>query len=201
MRVIRQLVRAIAHSIREQNQAFDENLKAGISELAVETIHKAKTSRKTGQRGGIPGALGTLLNESMVTPRDFFEGIGGGLHKAFMSIRKGQDRHVDNITEARTFFAELFGQYANKKKPGSEIENWRNHKTNETFKLEGGTITMNIAQKMSLYCLLKREQAAGHIFGSGIVVAEASTMTKLKEALGAKKEINYGTSRITMQEA
>ena len=201
MRVIRQLVRAIAHSIREQNQAFDENLKAGISELATETIHKAKTSRKTGQRGGIPGALGTLLNESMVTPRDFFEGIGGGLHKAFMSIRKGHDKHVDNITEARTFFAELFGEYANKKKPGSEIENWRNHKTNETFKLEGGTITMNVAQKMALYCSLKREQAAGHIFGSGIVVAEASTMSKLKEALGAKKEINYGTTRITMEEA
>ena len=201
MRVIRQLIRAIAHSIREQNNAFDENLKTGIAELATETIHKAKTSRKTGQRGGIPGALGTLLNESMVTPRDFFEGVGGGILKAFMSIRKGHDKHVDNMTEARTFFAELFGEYANKKKPGSEIENWRNHKTNETFKLEGGTITMNVAQKMALYCSLKRDQAAGHIFGSGIVVAEASTMSKLKEALGAKKEINYGTTRITMEEA
>ena len=201
MRVIRQLIRAITHSIREQNNAFDENLKAGIAELATETIHKAKSSRKTGQRGGLPGALGTLLNESMVTPRDFFEGIGGGLQKAFMSIRKGHDRHVDNITEARGFFAELFGQYANKKKPGSAIEEWRNHKTNETFELEGGTITMNIAQRMALYCSLKRDQAAGHIFGSGIVVAEASTMTKLKEALGAKKEINYGTTRITMEEA
>lgn len=201
MRIIRQLVRAIAHSIKEQNQAFDEELKAGISELATETIHKAKTSRKTGQRGGIPGALGTLLNESMVTPRDFFEGIGGGLLKAFMSIRKGHDKHVNNMTEARTFFAELFGEYANKKKPGSEIEKWRNHKTNETFDLEGGPITMNVAQKMSLYCLLKREQAAGHIYGSGIVVAEASQMNKLKEALGAKKELNYGTTRITMEEA
>ena len=201
MRLIRQLVRAVAHSIREQNKAFDEELKAGISELATETIHKAKTSRKTGQRGGIPGALGTLLNESMVTPRDFFEGIGGGLQKAFMSIRKGHDKHVNNMTEARTFFAELFGEYANKKKPGSEIEKWRNHKTNETFDLEGGPITMNVAQKMSLYCLLKREQAAGHIYGSGIVVAEASHMNKLKEALGAKKELNYGTTRITMEEA
>lgn len=201
MRTISMLIRAITHSIRKQNDAFDENLKAGIAESARETIHKAKTSRKTGQRGGIPGALGTLLNESMVTPRDFFEGIGGGIHKAFMSIRKGHDKHVDNITEAREFFAGLFGQYANKKKPGSAIEDWRSHKTNETFKLDGGTITMNIAQRMALYCSLKREQAAGHIYGSGIVVAEASTMTKLKEALGAKKEINYGTTRITMEEA
>lgn len=201
MRVISQLIKAITHSIRQQNKAFDENLKSGIAEAARETIHKAKTSRKTGQRGGIPGALGTLLNESMVSPRDFFEGIGGGINKAFMSIRKGHDKHIENITEARTFFADLFGQYANKKKPGSAIEEWRNHKTNEKIELEGGTINMNVAQKMSLYCLLKREQAAGHISGSGIVVAEASTMNKLKEALGAKKDLNFGTTRITMQEA
>lgn len=201
MRVIRQLISAIAHNIREQNKAFDENLKAGIAELATETIHTAKTSRKTGQRGGLPGALGTLLNESMVTPRDFFEGIGGGLLKAFMSIRKGHDKHVDNMTEAREFFAGLFGKYANKKKPGSAIEDWRSDKTNEKFELESGTITMNIAQKMSLHCLLKRKQAASHIFGSGIVVAEVSNMSKLKEALGAKKKINYNTTRITMEEA
>ena len=201
MRVIRQLIRAITHSISEQNKAFSENLKEMIAELARETINRAKTSRKTGQRGGLPGALGTLLNESMVTPRDFFEGIGGGLLKAFMSIRKGHDKHVDNMTEAREFFAGLFGKYANKKKPGSAIEDWRSHKTNEKFELEGGTITMNIAQRMALYCSLKRDQAAGHIFGSGIVVAEASNMSRLKEALGAKKEINYGTTRITMEEA
>lgn len=201
MRTISMLIRAITHSISKQNNAFSENLKEGIAESARETIHKAKTSRKTGQRGGLPGALGTLLNESMVSPRDFFEGIGGGIHKAFFSIRKGHDKHVDNITEARAFFADLFGQYANKKKPGSAIEEWRSHKTNEKFELDGGTITMNIAQRMALYCSLKRDQAAGHIFGSGIVVAEASTMSKLKEALGAKKEINFGTTRITMEEA
>ena len=198
------LMKYIANGIKNYNKTFDESIKEEISQLALESMDNAKARQaklKDGMyvgRSGILGGMNTILNESMVTPRDFFERIGGGLEKTFMGLRRGMDRHVDNMTKTREFFEEIFKEYNNKKKPGSKIEEWRSGKQVTTFDVQGGKIRLTPAQVMSLYCLAKREQAMGHILGSGIVASRVDSASKIGKMLGAKIQTGGPTMAVSM---
>lgn len=200
------LMKYIANGIKNYNKAFDESIKEEISQLALESVDNAKARQaklKDGvymDRSGILGGMDTILNESMVTPRDFFERIGGGLEKTFMGLRRGMDRHVDNMTKTREFFEGIFRQYNNKKKPGSKIEEWRDGKQVTTFDVQGGKIRLTPAQVMSLYCLAKREQAMGHILGSGIVASRVDSASKIGQMLGAKIQTGGSAVMIGMED-
>lgn len=206
------LMKYIVTNIRNYNKAFDENIKEGISQLGGETISKSKARQKKLKggkyydRSGGVGMMDRLLNESMVTPRDFFERIGGGMEKVFMSMRRGMDRHVDNLTKTRDFFDDIFKPYRNKTairkraKPGSIIEKWRDDTHLKEFSVQGGKIKLNPAQIMSLYCLSKREQALGHILGSGVVASRVDKASRIKKALGAKIETGGSTVMISLED-
>lgn len=200
------LLKAIRHNIQNYNKAFSDALNEDISNIAEETINKSQKvlERKKGGknygRSGAAGAIDAMLNESMVTPRDFFERLGGGMNKVFGSLRKGFDRHVDNITNAREFFDGIFTPYNKKGKPGSKIEKWRNASQSKEFEVYGGKITLNPAQIMSLYCLSKRDQAMGHILGGGIVASRVDAASKIKQALGAKIESRGSSVIVTMED-
>lgn len=206
------LMKYIVANVRNYNKAFDESVKESISQLADESIGKAKYRQeklkddKYHDRSGVLGAADRLLNESMVSPRDFFERLGGGLEKAFMSMRRGMDRHVDNMAQTRDFFDKLFEPYRNKtairkrSKPGSAIEKWRDDSQVQTFTVQDGEITLSPAQIMSLYCLSKREQALGHIFGSGIVASKVDKSSRLKKALGGKISTSGSTVMVSMED-
>ena len=206
------LLKAIVTNIRNYNKTFSDDIKATISGLAEKTIEAdneriAKRGKKA-DWSGIVGGADKILNESMVTPRDFFELLGGGIEDCFLAMRKGFDKHVDNITKTREFFDKIFAPY-NKKtkfrkraKPGSIIESWRDGSMMQEFALESGeSIKLNPAQMMSLYCLMKREQAQGHIFGSGIVASRVDNASKIKQALGAKIETQGSAVMITLADA
>lgn len=200
------LLKAIRHNIQNYNKAFSDALNEDISNIAEETINKSQKvlERKKGGknygRSGAAGAIDAMLNESMVTPRDFFERLGGGMNKVFGSLRKGFDRHVDNITNARKFFDGIFTPYNKKGKPGSKIEKWRNASQSKEFEVYGGKITLNPAQIMSLYCLSKRDQAMGHILGGGIVASRVEAASKIKQAVGAKIESRGSSVMVTMED-
>ena len=200
------LLKAIRHNIQNYNKAFSDALNEDISNIAEETINKSQKvlERKKGGknygRSGAAGAIDAMLNESMVTPRDFFERLGGGMNKVFGSLRKGFDRHVDNITNAREFFDGIFTPYNKKGKPGSKIEKWRNASQSKEFEVYGGKITLNPAQIMSLYCLSKRDQAMGHILGGGIVASRVDAASKIKQAVGAKIENRGSSVMVTMED-
>ena len=199
------LLKAIRHNIQNYNKAFSESLNEKISGIAEEAIaaSEKEMSRRGGKRTDRSGAAGTinsLLNESMVAPRDFFEQIGGGMNKVFGALRKGFDRHVDNITSAREFFDGIFSPYNRKGKPGSTIEKWRDDSQAKEFEVYGGKIKLNPAQIMSLYCLSKREQALGHILGGGIVASRVDAASKIKQALGAKIETRGSSVMVTQED-
>ena len=200
------LLKAIRHNIQNYNKAFSDALNEDISNIAEETINKSQKvlERKKGGknygRSGAAGAIDAMLNESMVTPRDFFERLGGGMNKVFGSLRKGFDRHVDNITNAREFFDGIFTPYNKKGKPGSKIEKWRNASQSKEFEVYGGKITLNPAQIMSLYRLSKRDQAMGHILGGGIVASRVDAASKIKQAVGAKIESRGSSVMVTMED-
>ena len=193
------LIAYIVHSVNMMNEAFAEDQRQKISELAGEAVSSARQRQSLlkdavkRDRTGLLGQIDRILNESMVTPRDFFEIMGGGMNKCYKSLRHGFDKYIDNMTATREFFEKTFKAYNKKKKPGSTIEKWRNGKETETFEVSGGKITLTPAQVMSLYCLSKREQAMGHILGSGIIADKVDAATRVGRIIGAKEQVSGGT--------
>ena len=195
------LMKYVTAQIRNENKLFDENLKGTREQIASQAIEAANQRRKNLKNGEFKNRSGMLrivddiLNESMVTPRDFFERLGGGMEKAFMSLRRGLDKRTMLVAESREFFDEMFADYGKKdlitrrNKPGSAIEDWRDGKTAKEFDCLGGKIKLTVAQRMSLYCLAHREAALSHIYGTGIVASHITPTSKIARSLGAK-EIN-----------
>lgn len=194
------LLKSVVHNINNCNKCFNENIKAGIDEIAKDVI--AKADEKIRARGKVKlergGTVGDLLNESNITSRDLFERMGGGMETMYMGLRSGFDKHINNITELREFFEDLFKGYHKKKKPGSKIQRWRNSKGLKTVRLESGEdIKISVAQIMSLYCSSKREQALGHILEGGIVLTEVKRAGKFREAIRGKRGLPGTSTKIT----
>ena len=196
------LLKAIVGNFRNINKAFTEGVKETISQMGDDAIADFRWKRsQRKQAGKNENLVDRLLNESMVTPRDFFELMGGSFDTLYGNIRKGFDKHIKNIDQTRGFFEDLFKQYYNKKKPGSELQAWSAAKAQVEFKLEqGGTVKLNPAQIMTLYCLNKREQAQGHIYASGIVASEVSEGKKLKQKLIGERSNTSKTSFVTIND-
>lgn len=196
------LLKAVVGNFKNMNKAFTDGVKATISDMgdAAITEFQRRTAQRKG-KGKSENLIDRLLNESMVTPRDFFELMGGNMETLYGNIRKGFDDHVRNIAHTREFFEELFQKYNKKKKPGSKIQVWSDAKSQVEFKLQqGGTIKLNPAQIMTLYCLNKREQAQGHIYASGIVASEVSEGKKLKQRLRGERSNTSKTSFVTVED-
>lgn len=199
---VQTILRSIRHSIDNVNKTFTEGLAENIEDLAVSSLRASQDRiQKFGrykERQNFTKGISALLNESMVTPRDFFERLGGGMKDVFMAIRHGQDKHIQNVQVFRNFMADVFEGYGRKGKPGSKIEKWRGTKSVKSYSLEhGGTIELSTAQAMSLYCAMKREQAAGHILGGGIVPTEVVDEGVKTFLIGKRKAIQTGTARVT----
>ena len=194
------LLKSVVHNINNYNKFFNENIKAGIDEIGKGVIESADAKIKARGKNKVErgGTVGDLLNESNITSRDLFERMGGGMETMYMGLRSGFDKHIDNITELREFFEDLFKGYHKKKKPGSKIQRWRNSKGLKTVRLESGEeIKISVAQIMSLYCSSKREQALGHILEGGIVLTEVKRAGKFREAIRGKRGLPGTSTKIT----
>ena len=65
----------------------------------------------------------------------------------------------------------------------------------------GQKVKMSRAQLMSLYCLLKRSQAVGHIMGGGITMTAIEPSKRLKGALAGTEPVSSAAIHITYGEA
>lgn len=194
------LLKSVVHNINNYNKFFNENINAGIDEIGKGVIESADAKIKARGKNKVErgGTVGDLLNESNITSRDLFERMGGGMETMYMGLRSGFDKHINNITELREFFEDLFKGYHKKKKPGSKIQRWRNSKGLKTVRLESGEdIKISVAQIMSLYCSSKREQALGHILEGGIVLTEVKRAGKFREAVRGKRGLPGTSTKIT----
>lgn len=164
------LFRAFEHQMNTYNKAFDENNKKATSETA-HSIFNDLDKIGDGKGKWKLGVMGRLLTSNF-NPSDFFELLGGDVADLYNATRKGFDKYVDRLDNAKTF---LQDRVDNKK-----ADKWANHVA--TYKTSSGEdIELTDTQLMSLYCLNKREQAQGHIYGGGIVSAplKVKNMRKL----------------------
>lgn len=193
-------VQALLHAIRvdvsNANKAFVAS--RSIDDTARSVIWEANEYADNSKKRRSGGIVNQLLNESMVKPMEFFEHLGPTMKSVYMGLRRGMDVQSNRMKETRAFFAEVFEGYGKKGKPGSEVQKWRNEKTLQEFELESGEkISLNTAQIMSLYCLSKRKQALGHIYGQGICAAEIIDFGIVRSTIGEKEVHKRSTTMVT----
>lgn len=155
------LLKQIKHQMSHINKCFNDEISEGIHELGESTIWEANEQKEAKEYTSVKMHVNKLLNESMVTPADMFELIGGAQKKLYQGMRNGFDRHVQNVQMAIQFTQSTIGD--------AKVKDWSQNK--HTFTLESGKVEMTTSQLMTLYALMQREQAQGHILGSGIVMA------------------------------
>lgn len=187
------ILSALVHDMRQFNKIRVAEKEVEIQDIGDETIDKLNERiKKFGKRKTYYGArsgIDRLLNEGEETPVYFFERIGGGMQLMYKELRKGNDQHIRNMDFIRKRFEQICGEYFNKKRPGSELENWRKASSAIPFELKcGTTIKLTPAQIMSLYCHSKRAQSLGHILGAGIVASPITTGQKLETKIKGNEE-------------
>lgn len=166
---IAHLFRAFERQLNSYNRAFTEGRRETITQSADKVVAEAREQKHGKWRTGIMGRVFT----SNLNPSDFFTMMGGEVEQLYKNVRKGFDTYEKHLATAR--------EYIQKRVDSKTAEKWANHK--QTFTTtDGEKITLTDTQLMSLYCLVKREQAQGHIFGQGIV----SAPVRVKKGLKAK---------------
>ena len=161
------LFRAFEHQLNSYNKAFNEEKMETISQSVDKVVREAKEQKHGKWHTGVMGRVFT----SNMNPSDFFTLMGGEIEQLYKNVRKGFDKYEKNLAKAKDFIQDRVDV--------KTAEKWMNHK--QTFTTtDGEKITLTDTQLMSLYCLMKREQAQGHIFGQGIVSAPVRVKEKIK---------------------
>ena len=160
---LNQALRVLKTSISKMNKLITNAHFASVTEAARSSMLEMAEYKAHKPMNDISEQADKMLKWEMFTPVYAFKRYGSAGESIFKGIQKGWSDFafaVDKVLK----FAE--GTYTDK-----EVEAWG--KETHSIKLsDGNTVTLTTAQLMSLYCLNKREQARGHIYGGGIRIAD-----------------------------
>ena len=159
MRQLSVVIRSVSHLVRNANKMV--SIKNGqkisaIGDAYMEDVQNKKTKNPDSRLR----VLNDMMNVQMLDTESFFKEMGKTVHDTiYRGLREGFDRKILHVKEASEFMQKT----VDKKK----IREWGEMEPKE-YTLSGGKISLTDAQIMSLYCLMRRTQARGHIFGGGI---------------------------------
>lgn len=159
MRQLSVVIRSVSHLVRNANKMV--SIKNGqkisaIGDAYMEDVQNKKTKNPDSRLR----VLSDMMNVQMLDTESFFKEMGKTVHDTiYRGLREGFDRKILHVKEASEFMQKT----VDKKK----IREWGEMEPKE-YILSGGKILLTDAQIMSLYCLMRRTQARGHIFGGGI---------------------------------
>ena len=159
-------VAAVEHSIGTINRAFAEGRYATISGEAEAIMRGLEHQKTKTQRRGFRGKAGQLFNVEMLNPYDYFHEMGEGGDAQYRKLRAAEDVQVRDYVDIQRFMQNTV--------ESKDINKWRKMRAQQ-IRVEGGTISLTVPQKMSLYLLNKREQARKHIYGGGIKQGRVAT--------------------------
>lgn len=151
-------IKAVEASIRTANKMLGASRFETISAFADGIRVDNLTKKDRGNYKGIVGKVDKLVNLDMLTPQSYFHRLGKTGEELFRMMRAAQDRHITIMQQAQEKTAQIIGK-TDINKLEREVH---------TFDLAGGKLKMSTAQVMSLYELMKREQARDHILKGGI---------------------------------
>lgn len=159
MRQLSVVIRSVSHLVRNANKMVSIKNGEKISTIGnayMEDVQNKKTKNPDSRLR----VLSDMMNVQMLDTESFFKEMGKTVHDTiYRGLREGFDRKILHVKEASEFMQKT----VDKKK----IREWGEMEPKE-YTLSGGKISLTDAQIMSLYCLMRRTQARGHIFGGGI---------------------------------
>lgn len=159
MRQLSVVIRSVSHLVRNANKMVSIKNGQKISTIGnayMEDVQNKKTKNPDSRLR----VLSDMMNVQMLDTESFFKEMGKTVHDTiYRGLREGFDRKILHVKEAAAFMQKT----VDKKK----IREWGEMEPKE-YTLSGGKILLTDAQIMSLYCLMRRTQARGHIFGGGI---------------------------------
>ena len=164
-------VKAVEASIRTANKMLAASRFQTVSSFAEGVRADNLTKKDRGSYRGVLGKVDKLANLDMLTPQGYFHRLGKTGEELFRMMRAAQDRHISIMQQAQEKTAQILG-----KTDTAALE-----RETHTFDLQAGTVKMSTAQIMSLYELMKREQARGHVLVGGIRPDALTGRRSLKE--------------------
>ena len=202
LNMVYDMIRWIKTGVASSNKAFNEQIKETVSEMGDTTISEMRDKKAKKEHTGLVAEADKLFAYDNITPADMFHRFGGVMEKLYGEIRQGFNKHIENTRTAIHEVGKIIGGHE------KDIKKWSGKKATATkFTVsDGTTIELTPAQVMSLYVLMKREQAAGHVLGSGIVpsdvvVSESKKVGKGKITLNTTKKITAErASRVTIED-
>ncbi len=168
------MLRVLTTSIRKMNKFITDAHFASITDAAQETMTElSEYAEYKPQNDAVEAAI-KILDWDTFTPVYAFKRYGRAGERVFGSIQKGWGEFAFAINDVLEFAKETYTD--------KEVKEWEK----EIHKIElsdGREATFTAAQLMSLYCLNKREQAQGHIYGGGIRIADIKNgKTKVQQS-------------------
>ena len=159
MRQLSVVIRSVSHLVRNANKMVSIKNGQKISTIGNAYMDDVQ-NKKTKNPDSRLRVLSDMMNVQMLDTESFFKEMGKTVHDTiYRGLREGFDRKILHVKEASKFMQKT----VDKKK----IREWGEMEPKE-YTLSGGKILLTDAQIMSLYCLMRRTQARGHIFGGGI---------------------------------
>ena len=157
MKKLRDIVRSLKRSVTDANKLLSGKRAAEIAEVAKGFMQDAE-EKKTAVQSGITRQLLDFMNLEMLDAGSFFKRLGDtAYNNIYKGLRDGFDKKILSVKEAADFMQETVDE--------KTVKKWRNAKA-EKFELKGREVWLTVPQKMSLYCLMRREQARQHIIGN-----------------------------------
>jgi hypothetical protein len=167
-------LRVLKTSISKMNKLITNAHFASVTEAARSSMKELAEYNEHKVKNEIAEEAEKFLDWEMFTPVYAFKRYGKAGESIFKGIQKGWSDFAFAIDKVLKFAEETYTD--------KEVDDWA--KETHSIKLsDGNTVTLTTAQLMSLYCLNKREQARGHIYGGGIRIADIKEgKAKLQQA-------------------
>lgn len=162
-----------------------------IEEVADSTKAELHQKKAYADKKGVTRAWNEMLGKGMVDCFSFFDKMGNAGGEVFGNLRKGFDKHIRNVSAAKSYTESLLKGVDQK-----TLREWTNEKKRTEYTTDRGeTIRLNTAEVMELYVLSQREQAQSHLYGQGI-----RTNEKVEPVMLTRGDVERITGTLTKEQ-
>lgn len=167
------ILSTVTRAVTKMNELLENRTFVRVADAAEDTM--AELHRR-GQYKGAAEKAETFVAWDNTLPWYAFQRFGEGGRAIFEELQDGWDKLAFNSKQVLDFRQGVITD--------EQARAWDTEvRRVELLDQEGETVTvsMTTAQLMSLYCLSKRKQALGHLFGGGIRITDIETRGKLRK--------------------
>ena len=167
------ILSTVTRAVTKMNELLENRTFVRVADAAEDTM--AELHRR-GQYKGAAEKAETFVAWDNTLPWYAFQRFGEGGRAIFGELQDGWDKLAFNSKQVLDFRKGVITD--------EQARAWDTEvRRVELLDQEGETVTvsMTTAQLMGLYCLSKRKQALGHLFGGGIRITDIETRGKLRK--------------------